>query len=114
MPRSIARFSAASALSSSWYMRKRLPHPNARIETLAPVRPRVRERSGSTKGRLGGRNILQNRQTRASRSPQTNSLKKVSPRELFAHGLLRDEIGTLPLNLAQPGGVVDRYGKVVS
>src|SRR6266700_3600138 len=31
-------------------MRKRLPHPNARIETLAPVRPRVRDGSGPRVG----------------------------------------------------------------
>src|ERR1700730_930919 len=39
-------------------------------------------------GRLGGGHVLQQRQTRASRGPQTNSLKKFSARELFAHGLL--------------------------
>src|SRR6516162_2839157 len=38
----MARFSAASAFSSSSYIRKRLPHPKARMETLAPVRPSVR------------------------------------------------------------------------
>src|SRR5262249_55258447 len=32
----------ASAFSSSSYIRKRLPQPKARMETLAPVRPRVR------------------------------------------------------------------------
>src|SRR5450759_2027886 len=30
------------ALSSSLYMRKRLPHPNARMDGRAPVRPRTR------------------------------------------------------------------------
>ena len=42
MPRSKARLSASRALSSSLYMRKRLPPPMARIETRAPVRPRTR------------------------------------------------------------------------
>src|SRR5579863_8310227 len=42
MPRSKARLRASSALSSSLYMRNRLPPPMARIETRAPVRPRVR------------------------------------------------------------------------
>src|SRR6185437_5363899 len=42
MPRSIARFRIALALSSSLYMRNRLPQPKARIETFAPVRPKVR------------------------------------------------------------------------
>src|SRR5246127_4644928 len=38
------------ALSSSLYMRKRLPQPKARIETFAPVRPRGREGIGSVPG----------------------------------------------------------------
>src|SRR5215831_4490798 len=38
----MARLRAASAFSSSSYIRKRLPQPKARMETLAPVRPRVR------------------------------------------------------------------------
>src|SRR4051794_41861025 len=42
MPRSIARFRIALALSSSLYMRNRLPQPKARIETFASVRPKVR------------------------------------------------------------------------
>src|SRR3989442_10119300 len=42
MPRSKARLRASSALSSSLYMRKRLPPPMARMETCAPVRPRAR------------------------------------------------------------------------
>ena len=42
----MAWLSAARALSSCSYMRKRLPHPKARIETLEPVRPRVRVGSG--------------------------------------------------------------------
>src|SRR5271169_6755296 len=42
MPRSIARLTASSALSSSWYIRKRLPEPKPRIGTWIPVRPRVR------------------------------------------------------------------------
>src|SRR4029077_9885697 len=42
----MAWFSADSAFSSSSYIRKRLPHPNARMETFAPVRPRVRVGSG--------------------------------------------------------------------
>src|SRR5579884_3493245 len=42
MPRSRAWFSAASASSSSLYMRKRLPLPKARMETRAPVLPRMR------------------------------------------------------------------------
>jgi hypothetical protein len=40
---------------------------------------------------LGGGNILEERQTRARRRPQTNSLKKLSPRELVVHGCLLDE-----------------------
>src|SRR5271157_3522520 len=42
MPRSMAWFSTASALSSSLYIKKRLPQPKARMETLAPVRPSMR------------------------------------------------------------------------
>src|ERR1700688_2200312 len=51
MPRSMARLRMAVALSSSLYMRKRLPQPKARIETFAPVRPRVREGIASALGR---------------------------------------------------------------
>src|SRR2546430_9541334 len=47
----MARLRIAKALSSSLYMRKRLPQPKARIETFAPVRPRVREGIGSVVGR---------------------------------------------------------------
>src|SRR2546423_9719700 len=50
MPRSRARLSAALAFSSSSYMRKRLPQPNARMETFALVRPSVRVGSGDTGG----------------------------------------------------------------
>src|SRR5436190_16576261 len=42
MPRSSARLTASSALSSSLYMRKRLPPPKARIDTRAPVLPSTR------------------------------------------------------------------------
>src|SRR5947208_2832883 len=41
----MARLRIAVAASSSLYIRKRLPHPNARIETFAPVRPKVRDGS---------------------------------------------------------------------
>src|ERR1700675_1689325 len=51
MPRSMARLRMAVALSSSLYMRKRLPQPKARIETFAPVRPKVRKGIGSVPGR---------------------------------------------------------------
>src|SRR5438132_10493625 len=51
----------------------------------SPRRKRIHHR------RFGRCNVLQKGQTRPSRGPQTNSLKKVSPRELFAHGLLLDK-----------------------
>ena len=44
------RLRIAVALPSSLYLRKRLPQPNARIETFTPVRPRVREGRGSGPG----------------------------------------------------------------
>src|SRR5437660_569364 len=50
MPRSKARLSASSALSSSLYMRKRLPPPMARMDTRAPVLPSTRV--GSAVGAL--------------------------------------------------------------
>src|SRR5438876_5669333 len=42
MPMSRARLTASIALSSSLYMRKRLPPPNARMDTRAPVLPSTR------------------------------------------------------------------------
>src|SRR5512143_2382310 len=41
MPESMTLFRTIEACSSG-YMRKRLPQPMARMDTLAPVRPRVR------------------------------------------------------------------------
>src|SRR5215470_12046841 len=41
----MARLRTATALSSSLYIRNRLPQPKARIETFAPVLPNVREGS---------------------------------------------------------------------
>src|SRR5688572_28133183 len=42
MPISSALLRASSAFSSSLYIRKRLPEPNTRIDTFAPVLPSVR------------------------------------------------------------------------
>src|SRR2546429_232881 len=50
MPRSMARWRAAMAFSSSPYIRKRLPQPKARMETLALVRPSVRVGSDKAPG----------------------------------------------------------------
>src|SRR6476660_469952 len=50
MPRSMARLSAAVALYSSSYMRKRLPQPKASMETFAFVRPSMREGRAETPG----------------------------------------------------------------
>src|SRR4030095_12669392 len=112
MPRSIARFSASSALSSSWYMRKRLPHPNARIETLAPVRPRVRDGSGSTILGVAAAASFRSDKLAPAAVPKPIRSRKF----LRESSLLMDlsstnpnRIGTwLPKNLAQTGGLFDR------
>src|ERR1700730_10131321 len=118
MPRSIARLSAASALSSSWYMRKRLPHPNARIETLAPVRPRVRDGSGSTLLGVAAATSFRSDKLAPAAVPKPirsrNFLRESSLLMVFS-SMNSNRIGTrLPMNLAQPVEVVDRHREALS
>src|SRR6185503_15361303 len=110
MPRSMARFRAASALSSSRYIRKRLPHPNARIETVAPVRPRVREGSGlATAGRAAATSLSSDKLAPAAVPKPIRSRNFLRERSLLMVVSLvnpNDEFNpNLAFrNLAQPGG----------
>src|SRR6185436_975368 len=115
MPRSMARFSAARALSSSWYIRKRLPHPNARIETVAPVRPSVREGSGpAPAGRAAATSLSSDKLAPAAVPKPTRSRNFLRERSLLMvvslmnpnDGESKDEFSPHLAfrNLAQPGG----------